>query len=78
MEFDDYHEKEGDEFEEYFKFVRKVAMEDYELCEVAQENMERGFYSQGVLNQVKEGLFCVSCGCSCMRLMFANSVQIDY
>jgi phenylpropionate dioxygenase-like ring-hydroxylating dioxygenase large terminal subunit len=55
MEFDYYHEKEGEEFETYFKFVRKVAMEDYELCEVAQGNLERGVYSQGVLNQVKEG-----------------------
>ena len=55
MEFDYYHEKDGEEFENYFKFVRKVAMEDYELCEVAQGNLERGVYSQGVLNQVKEG-----------------------
>jgi hypothetical protein len=65
MEFDYYHEKEGEEFEEYFKFVRKVAMEDYELCEVAQGNLERGVYSQGVLNQVKEG------GVLCEFVLFA-------
>ena len=57
MEFDYYFDDgnggmEG--FDEYYKFVRKVALEDYELCEVAQSNLERGVYSQGVLNQVKE------------------------
>ncbi|KAJ4533797.1 hypothetical protein HRR77_008282 [Exophiala dermatitidis] len=41
-------------FEEYFLFVRKVALEDFELCEVAQSNLERGVYTQGVLNSVKE------------------------
>jgi hypothetical protein len=57
MEFDYYFDdgKGGTEgFEEYYKFVRKVATEDFELCEVAQSNLERGVYSQGVLNQVKE------------------------
>jgi len=54
MEFDYYHDNEGDEFEEYFKFVRKVAMEDFELCETAQANLEKGVYSQGVLNEKKE------------------------
>jgi hypothetical protein len=54
MEFDYYHEKDGEEFEEYFKFVRKVAMEDYELCEKAQANLERGVYCQGLLNPAKE------------------------
>lgn len=42
-------------FEEYFRFVRRVAMEDFELCEVAQSNLERGVYCQGVLNGAKEG-----------------------
>ena len=55
MEFDYYHEKDGEEFEDYFTFVRKVAMEDYELCETAQANLEKGVYSQGVLNPKKEG-----------------------
>ncbi len=57
MEFDYYYDdgKGGVEgFEDYFKFVRKVAQEDFELCEVAQSNLERGIYSQGVLNQTKE------------------------
>ena len=38
----------------YFKFVRQVATEDFELCEIAQENLERGVYSEGILNPVKE------------------------
>lgn len=57
MEFDYYYD-DGDGgmegFEEYYKFVRRVAMEDFELCETAQKNLERGVYSQGVLNEVKE------------------------
>ncbi|KAJ4364971.1 hypothetical protein N0V83_008587 [Neocucurbitaria cava] len=54
MEFDYYHKETGEKFEEYFKFVRQVAMEDYELCEKAQENLEKGVYSEGILNPVKE------------------------
>ncbi|KAF2490801.1 Bet v1-like protein [Lophium mytilinum] len=54
MEFDYYHEKDGDKFEHYFKFVRQVAMEDYELCEKAQENLEKGVYAEGILNPIKE------------------------
>ncbi len=41
MEFDYYHGGTDEEFEEYFKFVRQVAIEDFELCEVAQGNLER-------------------------------------
>jgi phenylpropionate dioxygenase-like ring-hydroxylating dioxygenase large terminal subunit len=49
MEFDYYFDDgnggtEG--FDEYYKFVRRVATEDFELCEVAQKNLERGVYSQ--------------------------------
>ena len=47
MEFDYYHSGTDEEFEEYFKFVRQVAMEDFELCEKAQENLERGVYGGG-------------------------------
>lgn len=54
MEFDYYNENDGDAFEEYFKFVRRVALEDYELCEKAQGNLERGVYCQGILNPRKE------------------------
>lgn len=56
MEFDYYHEEDSDSdaFDKYFKFVRKVAMEDYELCERAQMNLEKGIYCQGVLNPEKE------------------------
>ncbi|KAH8594019.1 hypothetical protein B0O99DRAFT_460316, partial [Bisporella sp. PMI_857] len=54
MEFDYYHSGTNEEFEEYFKFVRQVAMEDFELCEIAQANLERGVYSEGILNPVKE------------------------
>ena len=59
MEFDYYHMETGDKFEEYFKFVRQVAMEDYELCEKAQDNLTRGIYSEGILNPEKEnGVSC--------------------
>ncbi|KAF2117973.1 hypothetical protein BDV96DRAFT_685594 [Lophiotrema nucula] len=54
MEFDYYHMETGEKFEEYFKFVRQVAMEDFELCEKAQENLERGIYAEGILNPDKE------------------------
>ncbi|KAF2084321.1 Bet v1-like protein [Saccharata proteae CBS 121410] len=54
MEFDYYHEETGDKFEEYFRFVRQVALEDFELCEKAQENLDRGVYSEGILNPKKE------------------------
>lgn len=54
MEFDYYHSGTEEEFEEYFKFVRQVAMEDFELCEKAQENLERGIYGEGILNPNKE------------------------
>ncbi|KAF7616592.1 hypothetical protein AFLA_004651 [Aspergillus flavus NRRL3357] len=54
MEFDYYHMESGEKFEEYFKFVRQVAMEDYELCEKAQDNLGRGVYSEGILNPEKE------------------------
>ncbi|PSN64141.1 Bet v1-like protein [Corynespora cassiicola Philippines] len=54
MEFDYYHMESGDKFEEYYKFVRQVAMEDFELCEKAQENLEKGIYSEGILNPEKE------------------------
>lgn len=54
MEFDYYHSGTDDEFEEYYKFVRQVAHEDFELCERAQRNLEAGVYGEGVLNPVKE------------------------
>lgn len=56
MEFDYYHEEDSDSeaFEQYFKFVRRVALEDYELCERAQMNLEKGVYCQGILNREKE------------------------
>ena len=41
MEFDYYHSGTEEEFEEYFRFVRQVAIEDFELCEVAQGNLEQ-------------------------------------
>jgi hypothetical protein len=59
MEFDYYHLESGDKFEDYYKFVRQVAMEDFELCEKAQENLMKGVYNEGVLNPVKEnGVVC--------------------
>ena len=54
MEFDYYHAGSDEEFEEYFKFVRQVALEDFELCEKAQENLQKGVYGEGILNPNKE------------------------
>ncbi|KAM5352819.1 hypothetical protein ACJ41O_005541 [Fusarium nematophilum] len=56
MEFDYYHESPAgsEEFERYYKFARTVAVEDHELCEKAQENLNVGIYSEGVLNPNKE------------------------
>jgi hypothetical protein len=54
MEFDYYHSGSDEEFEEYFRFVRQVALEDFELCEMAQRNLERGVYGEGILNPLKE------------------------
>lgn len=57
MEFDYYHQQpaDSDAFARYFQFVRRVALEDYELCERAQGNLERGVYASGVLHPDKEG-----------------------
>ncbi|KAJ5556967.1 hypothetical protein N7494_000882 [Penicillium frequentans] len=54
MEFDYYHLESGEKFEEYFKFVRQVALEDFELCEKAQDNLAKGVYHEGILNPVQE------------------------
>jgi hypothetical protein len=59
MEFDYYHVAEGEEFENYYKFVRQVALEDFELCEKAQANLEKGIYHEGILNPNQEtGVAC--------------------
>jgi hypothetical protein len=59
MEFDYYHFEEGPKFEDYFQFTRQVAMEDFELCEKAQTNLEKGVYGEGILNPEKEsGVAC--------------------
>jgi hypothetical protein len=59
MEFDYYHVEEGAKFEDYFQFTRQVAMEDFELCEKAQTNLEKGVYGEGILNPEKEsGVAC--------------------
>lgn len=59
MEFDYYHVEEGAKFEDYFQFTRQVAMEDFELCEKAQTNLEKGVYEEGILNPEKEsGVAC--------------------
>lgn len=59
MEFDYYHLESGEKFEEYYKFVRQVATEDFELCEKAQSNLAKGVYHEGILNPEKEnGVSC--------------------
>jgi hypothetical protein len=61
MEFDYYHMESGEKFEEYYRFVRQVATEDYELCEKAQANLNKGVYREGILNPEKEnGVSCES------------------
>ena len=50
MEFDYYNVDAGQKFEDYYKFVRQVAIEDYELCEKAQCNLEKGVYAEGTCN----------------------------
>jgi len=70
MEFDYYHVESGEKFEEYFKFVRKVAIEDFELCEKAQENLEKGVYNEGILNPEKET--GVACMCSLLTLTMSS------
>jgi len=54
MEFDYYHRGSDEEFEGYFNFVRQVALEDFELCEKAQSNLQKGIYGEGILNPNKE------------------------
>ncbi len=54
MEFDYYHQGSDEEFEGYFNFVRQVALEDFELCEKAQSNLQKGIYGEGILNPKKE------------------------
>ncbi|KAK8075645.1 hypothetical protein PG997_010308 [Apiospora hydei] len=41
MEFDYYNLSDGEAFENYFKFVRRVAIEDYELCETGVLNPDK-------------------------------------
>jgi phenylpropionate dioxygenase-like ring-hydroxylating dioxygenase large terminal subunit len=61
MEFDYYHPAPAgsEEFEDYYKFTRQVALEDKELCEKAQQNLNIGVYTEGILNPNKEnGVVC--------------------
>lgn len=59
MEFDYYNEVTGEKFKEYYKFVRQVANEDFDLCELAQTNLEKGVYTEGCLNPEREnGVSC--------------------
>lgn len=63
MEFDYYHSAPAgsEEFEDYYKFARQVAIEDIELCERAQGNLNLGIYTEGILNPIKEnGVICKS------------------
>ncbi|KAM0555895.1 hypothetical protein ACHAPJ_006297 [Fusarium lateritium] len=56
MEFDYYHTAPcgSEEFEEYYRFTRNVALEDIELCENTQGNLNVGIYTEGILNPKKE------------------------
>lgn len=73
MEFDYFNVDAGEKFEEYYRFVRQVAQEDYELCEKAQYNLERGVYAEGVLNPVKEnGVACKSSSIRGRQMLWAR------
>ncbi|GME72500.1 unnamed protein product [Ambrosiozyma monospora] len=50
MEFEYYFNGSDEDYEEYFKFARQVALEDIWLCEAAQKNLDMGLYPKGVLN----------------------------
>ncbi|GAT29633.1 hypothetical protein RIB2604_03001650 [Aspergillus luchuensis] len=77
MEFDYYHMESGEKFDEYFKFVRQVAMEDYELCEKAQSNLTKGIYSEGILNPEKEsGVSCVASDKPLARIGPAHTLSV--
>lgn len=54
MEFDYFFNGSDEEFEEYYKFARQVAIEDQELCEACQKNLQVGMYHKGILNPKKE------------------------
>ncbi|CAG9941785.1 unnamed protein product [Clonostachys rosea f. rosea IK726] len=56
MEFDYYHDEPAgsEEFEAYYKFARRVGVEDHELCEQVQLNLKLDIYSAGILNPNKE------------------------
>jgi len=54
MEFDYYNQATGQKFKDYYSFVRQVADEDNDLCELAQANLENGVYVEGCLNPEKE------------------------
>lgn len=54
MEFEYHHQESGPVFEDFYRFVRRVANEDFELCERAQANLEKGIYTTGCLNPIKE------------------------
>lgn len=68
MEFDYFHDEGGSAFEDYYGFVRQVAREDFEVCEVVQRNLGRGVYGEGVLNGGKET--GVVCKCRVVTLCF--------
>lgn len=76
MEFDYFHLESGDKFEEYFKFVRQVAMEDFELCEKAQSNLARGVYHEGILNPNKEN--GVSCELELWLLKLVHAIMLTH
>lgn len=54
MEFEYFFNGSDDEFEEYYRFARQVAIEDQELCEACQKNLKVGMYHKGILNPNKE------------------------
>lgn len=69
MEFDYYNTVSGQAFEDYYKFVRQVATEDFDLCERTQANLENGVYTEGCLNPEKESGVVRKSDCSIIKVM---------
>lgn len=75
MEFDYYHVEEGEKFDDYYKFVRQVALEDFELCEKAQANLEKGIYHEGILNPEKESGVACEFVVACANWTLADDIK---
>ena len=54
MEFNYYYIESGSKFKKYFKFIKQVIIENFKLYKKAQKNLEKGIYTKGIFNLIKE------------------------